>query len=131
MLYNGLVSIRDPKGKYLGYQDHFRVYADECDIRMDMVEKEGRTAIAIEITNCEDRFRKIRRKTCVIADYYHNADTQRIHALLGICTGHFWSDTRKGNGTTFRCYLNNGLTFPIKKRTYKAIDVDFDERWIK
>ena len=127
MLYNGFISISDPKGKYSCFQNQFRPYANKCDIRMEMVEKEGRTAIAIEITDCEDRFKKRKRKTCVIADYYHNANIRRMHALLLCCRGYFLDDTSKRKGTVFLCYLNNGLAYPIDKRTYKTIDVNFDK----
>ncbi len=124
---DGILSIRDPKGRYMGMQDVASGFLTERNIDISTQgPKEDPTAIVLEVSAKEDEFVKEEDKTYsrIKADYKKNATPSMFSMLLSRATANFDYDKDHKNGNTYRIY-NNGRHKDVTPAEFYTDTCDF------
>ena len=128
---DGILSIQDPKGRYMGMQDVASGFLTKKNINISTQgPKEDPTAIVLEVSAKEDEFVKEEDKTYtrMKADYKKNATPDMFSVLLYNATTSFNRDKKLNRGNTYRISDNNGRTAKVTPEEFYTDTYNFSTR---
>ena len=117
----GVLSIQDPKGKYMGMQNVARNFLINQNIGISTQgPKEAPDSVVIEITKSSDKpIPEEKQHTMRMkADYLKNATPEFFANMLSKATTIFTSDDRRNRGDTYNIYYNNGICDDLTKEQF-------------
>lgn len=134
MLYRGILSIKDPRGMYIGSQNIARAFLYGIDIDISYLgPKERPNAVVIAINDLRERNQPNAPVTHVKADYFKNSPQDLFNALLSKSETMFRVDklkrqSKKGypGGSTYYLYCNNGLVRELTKEEFFQEECSFE-----
>lgn len=102
----GILTINDPRGKYMGMQNIARNFLTNKNIDISCLgPAEKPTAIVLKLTPiCGSKEVAMHMK----ADYFVNATPELFATLLSRAASRMEVDIMKGSNKTFNIYYNNG-----------------------
>ncbi len=124
---NGILSIVDRKGRYMGMQHIARAYLGGICIDISTQGPDNNpTAVIVTVYDEADRGKKLEdiNYSATKADYNRNAIPDMFSCLLYKATTGFEIDKRLKNGTVYRIY-NNGAFQRITYEEFKAENTVF------
>ena len=124
---NGILSIQDPKGRYMGMQDIATGYLTGRNINIcTQGPKDDPTAIIVEVSAEEDKFTKEEDKSIsrMKGDYKKNATPKMFSILLNNAAKSFDIDKKYNRGNTYKLY-NNGFYKDITQEEFYIDTCDF------
>ena len=124
---NGILSIQDPKGRYMGMQDIATGYLTGRNINIcTQGPKDDPTAIIVEVSAEEDNFSKNKNKAVsrMKGDYEDNATPNKFKTLLYNATISFDIDKRFNRGNTYKLY-DNGLYEDVTREEFYTDTFNF------
>lgn len=128
---NGILSIQDPKGRYMGMQDIASQFLTGRNINISTQgPKEDPKAVVVEVSAEEDKFSKEEDKTYtrIKADYKQNSTPQGFLTFLKNATTNFDADKLFNAGNTYRVYNNNGLNQDVTPEEFYIDTYNFSTR---
>ncbi len=118
---NGILSITDHKGRYMGMQDIASCYlTGRCIDISTQGPKDNPTAVVLTVYAEEDRGKKrknIKEITAMKADYSENATPDKFSTLLYNATGAFDINKMFTRGKVYLLY-SNGLYEDITREDF-------------
>ena len=117
----GILSIQDPKGRYVGMQNIARTYLNRQNIDISTLgPKEEPDSVVISISEKrKSPIPKTEQHTMRMkADYIKNATPELFETLLSKATNRFNFDSITNKGDTFNVYYNNSLTDTVTKEQF-------------
>ena len=124
---NGILSIQDPKGRYMGMQDIATGYLTGRNINIcTQGPKDDPTAIIVEVSDEEDKFSKKKNKAVsrMKGDYEDNATPNKFKTLLYNATASFDIDKMLNRGNTYKLY-DNGLYEDVTREEFYTDTFNF------
>ncbi len=127
---NGILSITDPKGRYMGMQDIASGYlTGRCIDITTQGPKDNPTAVVVTVYAEEDKRKKlkvIKNFTRMKADYEENATPEKFSTLLYNATISFDINKRLNRGKLYQIY-SNGLYLDITREEFYDENLDLSE----
>ena len=134
MLQRGILSITDPRGKYMGEQTTARAFLLGRDIDISYLgPKEHPTAVVIAFSDVLERNQPDQLVTYIKADYFKYSGIEMFRLLLSMADSHYrfnrlMRNTR--NPPPYRsiyciCY-NNGRRRDVTKEEFFQAECDFE-----
>ena len=127
---NGILSITDHKGRYMGMQDIASCYlTGRCIDISTQGPKDNPTAVVLTVYAEEDRGKKlknIKTFTAMKADYEENATPEKFSTLLYNVTSSFDINKMLNRGKLYQIY-SDGLYLDITREEFYDENLDLSE----
>ena len=117
----GILSIQDPKGRYIGLQNVARSYLNRQNIDISTLgPKDEPDSVVISISKKGEKPIPAEKQHTMRmkADYLKNATPELFSTLLSQATSTFKADGLKNCGDTYNVYYNNCLTDSVTKEQF-------------